>query len=143
MYKLRDVTEKDYMFLYELNVSTMKSYVEQTWGWDDISQQEYFKNKFSPEKLKIIVVNEKDIGVLSTFNNIDGLFIDLIEILPEYQCKGVGTAVLKDIINDAKHKKCIIKLQVLKVNPAINFYERLGFVSISETNTHFIMEYSI
>lgn len=59
MYSFREAFDKDYEFLYELNASTMKKYIEQTWGWDDKMQQEYFKSKFSPDKYKIIVVNEK------------------------------------------------------------------------------------
>ena len=141
MYSFRKATSNDYIFLYELNVSTMKKYVEQTWGWDDKAQQEYFKSKFVPDEFKIIVENEKDIGVVSIIDKTDEIFIDLIEIIPEYQNKGLGTAILKDIIKNSKTKDCILKLQVLKVNPVISLYKRLGFNISGETKTHFIMEH--
>lgn len=143
MYSFREAFDKDYEFLYELNASTMKKYIEQTWGWDDKMQQEYFKSKFSPDKYKIIVVNEKDIGVISVLNNVGEIFIDLIEIMPEYQNRGLGTAILNEIIDNAKSNDFTIRLQVLKINPAINFYKRLGFIVSSETHTHFVMEYSM
>ena len=31
---LRPATRRDDDFLYDLHIRTMKTYVEQTWGWD-------------------------------------------------------------------------------------------------------------
>lgn len=76
-------------------------------------------------------------------NNVGEIFIDLIEIMPEYQNRGLGTAILNEIIDNAKSNDFTIRLQVLKINPAINFYKRLGFIVSSETHTHFVMEYSM
>ena len=59
-------------------------------------------------------------------------------IKPEYQNKGIGTAILKEIIFDNKGQD--IKLQVFKINErAIKLYEKMGFEKIDETQTHYIM----
>ena len=59
-------------------------------------------------------------------------------VKPEYQNKGIGTAILKEIIFDNKGQD--IKLQVFKINErAIKLYEKMGFEKIDETQTHYIM----
>ena len=64
--------------------------------------------------------------------------IENICIKPEYQNKGIGTAILKEIIFENKGKN--IKLQAFKINErAIKLYERIGFKKIYESKTHYIM----
>ena len=59
-------------------------------------------------------------------------------VKPEYQNKGIGTAVLKEIIFENKDKN--IRLQVFKTNEkAINLYKKMGFEKEEETKTHCIM----
>ena len=59
-------------------------------------------------------------------------------IKPEYQNKGIGTAILKEIIFENKGKN--IKLQVFKINErAFKLYEKMGFEKIDENKTHCIM----
>ena len=59
-------------------------------------------------------------------------------IKPEHQNKGIGTAILKEIIFENKGKN--IKLQAFKINErAIKLYEKMGFEKIDENKTHYIM----
>jgi ribosomal protein S18 acetylase RimI-like enzyme len=44
-----------------------------------------------------------------------------------------------NIIQQAQQKQHPVTLQVLKVNPARRFYERLGFVVEGEDDAHFKM----
>ena len=62
-----------------------------------------------------------------------------IEILPEYQNRGVGSAVIRDVLAQAQAEGLPVGLQVLKVNPARRLYERLGFNVVGETATHYLM----
>ena len=64
-----------------------------------------------------------------------------IYILPEYQNHGIGTYLIRQVIDNAHHEKKPVRLHVLKVNPAVGLYKRLGFRAISETDTHFVMEF--
>lgn len=72
----------------------------------------------------------------------DGLQISGIYILPEYQGRGLGTEVIDEVIKQARKRRQPVSLQVLKVNPARRLYERLGFVVIAESETHFQMRLS-
>jgi GNAT superfamily N-acetyltransferase len=140
-YSLRDATQRDFEFLYSLNVQTMKSYVEQTWGWDDADQLARFGAAFDPTNRKIIVSDGQDVGVVAVEKSPRGVFIALVQIAPQWQRRGIGTQVIEDIMNAARMRGLPTRLQVLKVNPARRLYERLGFHLVEETQTHYVMEF--
>jgi ribosomal protein S18 acetylase RimI-like enzyme len=61
-------------------------------------------------------------------------------IAPEYQGQGTGTAVIRQIVNDAQGQEREVLVSVLKPNRAARaLYERLGFVIIGETGHHYQM----
>ena len=69
------------------------------------------------------------------------LVVGKIELLPEFQRKGVGTVLMKRILGEAQVRRIPVRLQVLRTNtPARRLYERLGFTVSGETETHFQME---
>ena len=145
MYRLKEYSDNYYKFVYEVKKEAYKKYVEENFGeWDEIIQKEYFDKFINSvrENAYIIEYNNKDIG----FYNGEILENDYYEIgniciIPEYQGKGIGTKILKDIIE--KNKERNIKLQYFKKNPVGKLYERLGFILVSETKYHYQMEKAI
>jgi len=143
MYTLRQATDEDYDFLYALHVAAMKDYIAATWGWHEAWQQEYFAKKWNPLRQRIIQVDGTDAGVLVTGWRTEGFFLELIELLPAYQGRGVGTAVIHDLQTMATKQGYAIHLHVLKANqPARRLYERLGFHSIEEREERFVMAWT-
>ena len=111
-----------------------------TWGWDDTVQANFFRQKFDPAKRQVILLDGKPAGVLSVEEQADETFLALIEILPEYQGQGLGTAVIQHVITAALQHGRPVTLRVLKTNhPARRLYERLGFIITEETSTHYYM----
>ncbi len=140
--ELRKATREDFDFLFNLHKSTMREYVEKTWGWDEAWQRDYFLHHLNPDMLQIIVLNHKDVGSISVMNRDQDLFLSSIEILPEYQNKGIGTHLIKKVIADARSENKPVSLQVLKSNKrAQALYERLGLEKCGETETHYCMKY--
>lgn len=137
---IRIATPNDYEFLYDLNSKTMCEYIQATWGWDETWQQNHFKENFQPEANKIIMLNSQDIGRIELFDRADEVRIGNIQILPEHQNKGIGKVIMLKIIQQAQDRKQCVTLQVLKVNPARRFYERLGFSVEGEDEAHFRMK---
>jgi len=139
MYTLRQATEADYAFLYHLHQASMKDYVTQTWGWDEEVQRTLFRERFEPARLQIVVVNGRDVGVLSVKQEPDILVIANLQFLPDSQRQGLGTAIIRTLLWQASQRGMPVGLQVLKVNPALKLYERLGFIVTGETDTHYLM----
>lgn len=139
---LRQATTADYDFLYDLHRQAMRPYVDATWGWVEAWQEEYFRKKFDPAPRQIIQVAGQDIGVLVYEDKPDHRYLALLELLPAYQGRGIGTAVVKDLLQWADDHQMRLLLHVLKTNPrARQLYQRLGFVICGEEEIRWQMEY--
>ena len=141
MYKLKKYSDNYYNFVYEVKKEAYKKYVEENFGeWNEEEQKEYFDKFINAvkENAYIIEYENKDIGFYDgeTLENGD-YEIGNICIIPSYQGKGIGTQILKDIIDQNKDKDIII--QYFKQNPVGKLYERLGFKPYKEKDYHYVM----
>ena len=137
----RKAYASDSEFVFTVKKAAFREYVEQVWGWDDNYQRELHNRRFAAQDLRIIQFRGKDIGFLATSSTPDTLKVNQIYILPEYQGKGIGSACMTRIVDDASSEMKSVALQVLKVNTrGIAFYQRLGFAIVGESPTHFQMK---
>jgi GNAT superfamily N-acetyltransferase len=137
---LRVATIDDADFLFRLHRAAMQTYMAQTWGaWDEGWQLQHFQQHFDPSACQIIIFHGQDVGVISIVRQETGMFLSNIELLPDYQGRGIGTYLIKTLLNEAHQKALVLTLRVLKVNPARQLYERLGFAISGETATHYQM----
>ncbi len=136
----RQVTEADYDFLSALRIEAMKGYIEEVYGWDEEFQQDYFRKSFKPEHKRIIQCGGIDMGMYYVVEEDDSYVIKRIEIFREYQNRGIGTKILRDLLKRAKQQKKAVRLRVFKINPAQRLYQRLGFQITGETETHYQMQ---
>lgn len=143
-YTLRPATADDYDFLYHLIELCLKEYVEATWGWDDTFQQNHFAEHFNITGCQIVQVDGRDAGQLTVVEGDGDLYISGIYLLPEYQNKGLGSALIREVMARAKESGRPVTLQVLKANkPARRLYERLGFQVAADRETHFFMRFLV
>ncbi|HYD84131.1 MAG TPA: GNAT family N-acetyltransferase, partial [Opitutus sp.] len=71
------------------------------------------------------------------------LFLANIQIHPAFQGNGLGSAVVRNVLESAAALQLSVRLQVLKVNTrARDLYLRLGFTIYQETLTHFLMRHA-
>ncbi len=140
MYALRDAVDADYESLYALHVATMRDAVAATWGWDAAVQQAMFRERWDASDRQIIVVDGEDAGVLAITTTDGEVVIDLIEVDPRHQRRGIGSAVIRDVLAEAHGRGVPAGLAVLKANPAAKrLYERLGFAVREERADRYIM----
>lgn len=141
MYSLKRATQEDRDFIYNLNKTNMEDYIIKTWGnWDEDWQRNFFSRESKEIKFQIIVVEGKNVGFVAFSRNKTSINIDEIQVLPEYQNKGIGTLLFSDVIANAQKEKIETTLRVLKVNfIAQKFYNKLGFEKIGDTETHFLL----
>lgn len=139
-YSLRPATEADFDFLFALHRAAMRDYIEPIWGWHEEWQQEYFRRKFEPRRRRIIQVDGRDAGVLVVEWREDEIYLGLIELLPEFQGRGIGSAIVADLLAKARARQLPLALHVLKTNqPARRLYERLGFTVEAEEAVRYRM----
>ncbi len=140
-YILRKYENTDYEFVYEVKKNAYKKYVEQCWGkWNDIDQKNRFKESMEKtfDRTYIIMFNDERIGFYQgQVVNERTYYIENICIILEYQGKGIGTEILKTVINAHSDKN--IEIQYFKQNPVGNLYKKLGFEPNGETEFHYQM----
>ena len=143
IYNLRPATEADNDFLYHLHISTIREAVEATWGWDEAFQADHFRRKWNPAKYQIIMLHQTQVGVLVLEEQVEAIFLGLIEISLAYQGQGLGSQVIQDVCALAQEKSLPLELHVLKTNPrAKSLYERLGFKVIEEREERYVMKWT-
>ncbi|HZG25384.1 MAG TPA: GNAT family N-acetyltransferase [Chitinophagaceae bacterium] len=139
----RNATINDFDLTYSLKERSTKHLIEKIWGWDNNFQLDYHKSQFDPNKTKIIVKDNKDIGYISVREEQDRILIENIIIDPCYQAQGIGTIVLSDLIKKGRNEQKNIELQVLRINTrAKSLYDRLKFDTFEQTDLHFKMRYT-
>lgn len=60
-------------------------------------------------------------------------------LLPAYRGQGIGTALLTNLIAQARGRYAALSLSVDPQNPAMRLYERLGFVVVGASGTSLTM----
>lgn len=153
---LKESSIKDYDLLAEIYKSTRRKEMEQVEHWSEaqkeaflnqqfFAQHEYYQKNYIGALFYVINYKNVTIGRLYIHQNYENRCIRIIDIaiLPEWQNKGFGTKILKDILAEAETRQMPVTIHVESFNPAMNLYERLGFKKISETNgVYFLFEWT-
>ena len=138
-YTLRKAEEKDFDITHTIKLDAMKDYITQTWGWDEELQKKFHKEEFHRDNIYMVEVEGRPVGTVGINVINTEIVINRIYFLKEFQSKGIGTSILKNIIEEYKDK--VIRLSVLKVNTkAKKLYDRLGFEVYNEANEHWKMK---
>lgn len=136
----RAATENDSDFVYHAKVDALKEYIHKTWGWNEDVQKEFHKGCFNSKETEIIQVDGEDAGFLIVKEEEEEIELKEINLLRKFQNKKIGSGIIQEIIDLGRKDEKAIRLQVLKVNPAINLYKRFGFDVYGETDTHYLMK---
>lgn len=127
----RIATENDVEFLTRLRESTMREHVENSGlVYDEERQRERVLYGF--DYARIIVFNGEDIGLLKLDRSSSEWRLMQIQLLPEYQGKGIGNTVLDEVTGGADRIGVDLTLSVYKTNRARELYRRKGFIVTGE-----------
>ena len=136
LFEVRQATPGDRDTLYRIKREAMRPYVERVWGWDEELQERRFRESYDHTETQVVLVDGLAVGLLRVSECESAVFIDQVEIPPKYQGRGIGTALINDLLARGRP----VELRVMKVNAdARRLYERLGFRVIDDNETHYHM----
>ncbi|MCS3903625.1 ribosomal protein S18 acetylase RimI-like enzyme [Methylohalomonas lacus] len=134
-YGLRQATEDDYEFCYDLTKQNMYDLFCRHWGgWVDSE----FRKGFVIENIQILLVHGQRIGYFCCKVSEDSIYIDNLQIASRYQGRGIGGKILSDFLD--RHRDTVIKLTTFVDNPAAKLYERLDFQVVEKNGPTIKME---
>src|ERR1700730_8104482 len=79
------------------------------------------------------------IGWLQTASTDDSLFLAQLFIDTRFRRQGIGSRLVRILIEEAAHEHKAVTLGVVKTNPARRLYERLGFSVTHQDQYKFYM----
>ena len=88
-----------------------------------------------------VKLEEHVVGIFALREKPETLYIDSLAVAPEHRKRGIGTCILAYTSKLAKRmSKKWLELSVLKTNtPALQLYEKLGFIKKEEKRWSFIL----
>jgi GNAT superfamily N-acetyltransferase len=98
-----------------------------------------FRKRWDVAEVRIVVRDGLDIGWLQSRTEEGSLFLAQLFVEASVQGQGIGTAVMRQIIDEAARAGQGVTLGVVKTNPALRLYQRLGFHTTHEDDRKFYM----
>lgn len=124
-YHLRPAAMRDYGFIYRLRRDTLRAYLDALAM--PAEEQAPFCARFDVTRHRILTIDGGAAGAISTVEREGELNLANLHLLPIYQRRGLGTLLVHQVQARATAAGRPLTTQVLKTNPALAFYERLGF----------------
>lgn len=149
---LRPVTPEDDEFLLSVYAGTRAQELAQV-PWTDEQKAEFvrwqfnlqrneYEAKYPQAQYEVILLDDQPAGRIWIHRNDEQIHLLDIALLDEFQNRGVGTVLLRRLINEAASAKKLLRHMVFMLNTdAKRFYERLGFVVVEELGAYLQMEW--
>ena len=147
---LRPFRPDDQEFLFKLYASTRLHEIA-GFGWPAAQQEMFLRMQFNAQYRsyesaygkadhQIVEQDGKAVGRIMVLWEKDFALLVDIALLPEHRGRAIGGDLLRDLIQKCSRAKAPLRLQVLKTNPALRLYERLGFTRTGEDQMYIQME---
>jgi ribosomal protein S18 acetylase RimI-like enzyme len=124
---LRTACDKDFAFARDVYFETMRWIIERLFGWDLAREEKHFAQFFKLEEVRIITANEQEVGWIQEQVEDTTINLGSFYVMPGMQRRGIGTQVLQMLLARARNQSKAITLAVVKINPALQFYQKHGF----------------
>ena len=128
-YRLVDASPSDEAWLDDLRRRAYVDLFDTTWGgWDEDRHRRHFAACLKRGHISIVEVDGTRVGMCQVLDHGDAVEVAELQIDPTHQARGIGTAVLLDVVSDARERGLPVHLSVGSKNQkAIQLYRRLGF----------------
>ena len=127
--------DRDY--LLDLRLKTMVAHLEEA-GVILTLQEHMDRVEHEYQHSYLIQVDGRRVGLVKYKEDPMTVEVVQLQIAPEYQGKGYGKCALERVMDHSKGKT--ITLSVLKKNPALGLYQRLGFTQTGEDTLEYHLE---
>lgn len=149
---LRPVTPEDDEFLLSVYASTRLEELSQVeWAegqkesflrWQFDLQRREYDLRFPDARYEVIFIDSRPAGRIWKGEDEEQIRLLDIALLPEFQNRGAGTLLLRQLIEEATEAQKPLRHMVFVLNnEAHRFYERLGFSVIEDLGAYKHMEW--
>ncbi|VVE69028.1 GNAT family acetyltransferase [Pandoraea anapnoica] len=126
-------SQSDADLLVSIRIAAMRESLERLGRFDPQRARERFLASFDPALCRFIETDDARVGFFLVRPQPDHWHLDHLYILPKHQARGIGAAVLRQIIADADSQGMPIRLGALRGSQSNDFYRRHGFEQTDES----------
>ena len=139
----RPATIADADFARSVHHRAYRDVIERHYGpWDESTQDKLFAAAWSAAQHEIVLCDDARCGYTSIENRDDCFYLNELVVDPDFQGHGIGTNILREVIEQAILKGIPVRLRTHVTNRAANLYRRMGFQETARTETHVLMEWN-
>ncbi|MFE7854777.1 GNAT family N-acetyltransferase [Streptomyces sp. NPDC057403] len=129
---LRPATRADLEAAAELRAVAMRPDLERLGRYDEHRVRQRLRDAFAPEHTWVIEADGAFAGCVALRPAEDAHWLEHFLLAPSLQGRGVGSAVLRELLGRCDRAGVPVRLNVLQGSPARRLYERFGFMPQSE-----------
>lgn len=148
---LRNVEPEDDAFLFQVYASTRAAEMALV-PWTDEqratflrmqfdSQTDYYRKQFPTADYKVILARGETVGRLYVLREESANRILDIALLNEHRRRGIGSSLIRKLLNEAQQANKALRIYVESFNPALSLFEELGFEQIAEDGINSLLEW--
>lgn len=104
------------------------------------AQSAHYESNYTDTSFDVVLVDGEPAGRLIVARWAEELRIVDIAMLPQQRGRGVGGRLMGELLAEADERGVKAGIHVERANPAMRFYERLGFVPAGEHGVYLLME---
>ncbi|MEV0232060.1 GNAT family N-acetyltransferase [Nonomuraea sp. NPDC050786] len=129
---LRSAEPADVEAIAELRATVMRPDLERLGRFDEHRVRQRLRDAFAPQHTSVIVAAGAFAGCVAVRPAEDGRWLEHFYLAPGLQGQGVGSAVLRTVLQQADADGVPVRLNVLQGSAARRLYERHGFTVESQ-----------
>ncbi|HEY3052838.1 MAG TPA: GNAT family N-acetyltransferase [Thermoanaerobaculia bacterium] len=105
------------------------------------AQTEHYDRYYEGADFLIVEKNGERIGRLYVDRQPDAVLVLDIAIMPEHRNGGLGTRLMRQVMEEAAAEGKSVTIHVENFNPARHLYDRLGFRYVDTNGVYHLMEW--
>jgi len=110
-----------------IRIAAMRESLERLGRFDPQRARDRFLAGFDPALTRHILVDGERVGFVVVRQQDDGLLLDHLYLLPYAQGRGIGAAVMVEVLARADASRLPVRVGALRESDANRFYLRHGF----------------
>jgi ribosomal protein S18 acetylase RimI-like enzyme len=140
---LRRAVPEDDTFLLRVYASTRAEELALT-DWSEQQKDSFVRLQFDAQRASyandsagaeywVIQSDGIDVGRMITDRNDEQIALMDIAVLPEFRHRRIGSVLMARLLDEASRTEKTVRLYVERFNPALQWYQRLGFKNVAES----------
>ena len=119
--------------LVAIRIAAMRESLERIGRFDPQRARDRFLANFDPAHTRHVIVDGARVGFVVVRPQDDEWLLDHLYVLPAHQGRGIGAAVLQDVLASADARGQALRVGALRGSDANRFYARHGFELVAHT----------